>query len=371
MEQDTGVDLAQRIGARFPIFGFSHDWQVVAAVSAAGGCGVLGTNRLSPDSLRRQLAQIEAQVGDAPYGVNLLVPAATASGSTSDGPAVTSSEHERFVKETSARLGIDSEHPSAALKEIFGGGNMTAENAIQLWEVCREARPRVVSVGLGSPPAQLMDQATEMGAVRIALAGSRRHAERLHEAGFDVIVAQGAEAAGHTGTIGGFVLLPEVVSAVHPAPVLAAGGIVSGAQIAAAELLGAAGVWIGTALLTTSESQVPDGLKARLLAAESRDTYRTRALTGKPSRQLRNDVLDAWEAPDAPTPLPSPQQGRLMEPLVLGGMASGDPKLMITPAGQGVGLLSAAESVSGLVERLVSEYQEARARFVARSAYVS
>ena len=371
MDSDLGPDFAQGIGARYPIFGFSHDWQVVAAVSAAGGVGVLGTTRFGPDSLRRQLGEIEARIGDAPYGVNLLVPAPGPSSGSSGDPAVISAEHERFVKETGTRLGLDRAQESTAPSEIFSGGNMTTANSMQLWEVCREARPRVVSFGLGSPPGGLMEQAKDMGAVRVALAGSRRHAERLRQDGFDVVVAQSTEAAGHTGTIGGIVLLPEVVEAVAPAPVLAAGGIVRGDQMAAAELLGAAGVWIGTALLTTTESQIPDTLKTRLLAAESRDTYRTRALTGKPTRQLRNDVLDAWEAPDAPTPLPSPYQGKLMEPLVLGGMASGDPRFMISPAGQGVGLLQARESVAELIERLVSEYRQARERFVARSSYPS
>lgn len=368
MDSDLDADFAQRIGARVPIFGFSHDWQVVAALSAAGGIGILGTARLSPESLRAQLAEIEARIGNAPYGVNLLVPAARPSAGGGDDSAGTSAEHEQFVTTTSTRLGLDS---GASVPEIFSGGKMTTENALQLWEACREAQPRVVSFGLGSPPAQLMEQSREMGALRVALAGSPRHAERLRQDGFDVIVAQGTEAAGHTGTIGGFVLLPEVVQAVAPAPVLAAGGIVRGDQMAAAEVLGAAGIWIGTALLTTTESQLPDALKARLLAAASRDTYITRALTGKPSRQLRNDVLDAWQAPDAPSPLPSPQQGRLMEPLIAGGMASGDPRFMYSPAGQGVGLLHEQESVSGLVERLLSEYREARERFATRSSYLS
>lgn len=362
-------DLAQRIGARFPIFGFSHDWQVVAAVSAAGGCGVLGTNRLGPETLRRQLDEIEARVGGAPYGVNLLVPAPGSSTTPDHDPGAAPAEHERFVKETGVRLGLD-QQPPAEPAELFGGGKMTTENALELWEVCRAARPRVVSFGLGSPPATMMDQARELDALRVALAGSARHAERLRDDGFDVIVAQSSEAAGHTGTIGGFVLLPEVVAAVSPLPVLAAGGIVSGAQIAATEVMGAAGVWVGTVLLTTAESQVPDGLKARLLAASSRDTYRTRALTGKPSRQLRNEILDAWEAPDAPAPLSSPYQGRLMEPLVVNGMASGDPNLMISPAGQGVGLLREQQDVAGLMERLIAEYRRARESFVAESSYV-
>jgi NAD(P)H-dependent flavin oxidoreductase YrpB (nitropropane dioxygenase family) len=370
MDQDLSADVARRLGARYPIFGFSHDWQVVAAMSAAGGVGILGTVRLSPDSLRRHLAEIEAKVGDAPYGVNLLVPAPGPS-AAADGPAIESTEHERFVKETSSRLALHEVDASTGPSEIFSGGNMTTENALQLWEVCREAHPRVVSFGLGRPPAQLMDQARDMGALRVALAGSPRHAERLRQDGFDVIVAQSTEAAGHTGTIGGFVLLPEVVEAVAPAPVLAAGGIVRGDQMAAAEVLGAVGIWIGTALLTTTESQIPDVLKARLLAAESRDTYRTRALTGKPTRQLRNELLDAWEAPGAPTPLPSPHQGSLMEPLVLGGMASGDPKLMISPAGQGIGLLHQQESVAALVDRLIAGYREARERFTGRSSYAA
>lgn len=370
MDQDHSADLAQRIGARYPIFGFSHDWEVVAAMSAAGGVGILGTTRLSPESLRSHLAEIEARIGDAPYGVNLLVPAPGPSSDSADRPAAVSAEHEQFVKQTTARLGLDGQDVST-VPEIFSGGKMTTANSMELWEVCRQARPRIVSFGLGSPPAQVMAQVKDMGALQVALAGSPRHAERLRSDGFDVIVAQGTEAAGHTGTIGGFVLLPEVVQAVAPAPVLAAGGIVRGDQMAAAEVLGAAGIWIGTALLTTTESQIPQALKDRLLAAASRDTYITRALTGKPTRQLRNEVLDAWQAPDAPAPLPSPQQGALMEPLITSGMASGDPRFMYSPAGQGIGLLREQESVAELVERLVSEYQQARERFVGRSSYVS
>lgn len=346
--------LAELVGARYAIFGFSHDWEVVAAVSAAGGCGVLGTNRHRPASLAADLARIEERVGDAPYGVNLLMPRASTSATAPSEPLPDA--HVRFVRQLCDDLGVPVGADSASLDRTFGGGSMTTDHALALWDVCAAASPRVVSIGLGTPPAEVMHRARAMGAVRVGLAGSVRHAERLRDEGFDCVVAQGGEAAGHTGTVGTFVLVPEVVGALPRTPVLAAGGVVTGSQIAAAEALGAAGVWLGTALLTTAESSVPDVLKDRLVAAASDQTYRTRALTGKPSRQLKGDLLDAWERADAPAPLPSPQQGRLMEPAVLGGLASGDARLMITPAGQGVGLVRDREPVADLVARLVAEY---------------
>lgn len=355
MDDGPTSALAKRLGARYAIFGFSHDWEVVAAVSAAGGCGVLGTNRHRPASLADDLVRIEERVGDAPYGVNLLVPRGRTE-QVGTGYSPLPDDHVDFVRRLCDELGVPVDGGPAGPDRTFGAGSMTMEHAMALWEVCRRVSPRVVSVGLGTPPAAMMDQARDMGSVRVALAGSRRHALRLRDEGFDCVVAQGNEAAGHTGTVGTFVLVPEVVEAVGALPVLAAGGVVHGQQIAAAEALGAAGVWIGSALLTTEESAIPAALKDKLLAADSGQTYRTRALSGKPSRQLRNELLDAWERQDAPPPLPSPMQGRLMQEAVVGGLETGDARLMVTPAGQGIGLLSSRGPVAALIQRLVTEY---------------
>jgi NAD(P)H-dependent flavin oxidoreductase YrpB (nitropropane dioxygenase family) len=362
-------ELAERLGARHAIFGFSHDWEVVAAVSTAGGCGVLGTNRYRPESLAADLARLVDRVGDAPFGVNLLVPAPSPLGAGGGQLEGAPAEHVAFVRDVCAELGLrlDGDGP-APDEHVFGGGSMTTDHAMALWEVCRAVDPALVSVGLGTPPRSLMEEAAAGGAVRVALAGSRRHAERLVAEGFDCLVAQGAEAAGHIGTVGTFVLVPEIVEVAGPRPVLAAGGVSTGAQIAAAEVLGAAGAWIGSALLPTAESRLPEPLKERILASGSGATVRTRALTGKPSRQLRNALLDAWDRPGAPVPLPSPLQGRLMEPAVVRGLASSDPRLMITPAGQGIGLLDRHGTVAELMDRLVAEYRVAVERHCARVA---
>ncbi|MDN3480644.1 nitronate monooxygenase [Arthrobacter sp. APC 3897] len=352
-------ELAERLGARYAVFGFSHDWEVVAAVSAAGGVGVLGTNRYDPDELAEDLKKIEQSINGAPYGVNLLMPKAA----TAEDLSAIPQEHTEFFADVCEELGLPAGDEWVS-DRTFGGDVMTREHALELWDVCANASPRLVSFGLGAPPESVRHQTRDMGAIMVALAGSRRHAERLKDDGFDCIVAQGYEAAGHTGSVSTFVLVPELVQSMAPIPVLAAGGVSHGSQIAAAQALGAQGVWIGTALLPTEESSLPETLKERLLEAGTHETYRTRALSGKPSRQLKNDILDAWQREDAPDPLPSPLQGRLMANAVVSGLKSENSRLMISPAGQGVGLLHKRETVGALIDRLVAEYGEAVTSFV-------
>src|SRR5213079_3521519 len=149
--------------------------------------------------------------------------------------------------------------------------------------------------------------------VRVAaLAGKPQHAERSLARGVDLIVAQGTEAGGHTGEISTMVLVPEVVDAVSPTPVLAAGGIGNGRQIAASLALGAQGVWCGSVWLTTEEAETHPIVKEKFLAASSSDTVRSRASTGKPARQLRTAWTEAWDSPDNPDPLPMPLHGMLI-----------------------------------------------------------
>lgn len=349
--------IARKIGAELPIYGFSHDWEVTAEVSAAGGCGVLGTNRYDPEQLRQDLAKIRDRIGDAPFGINLLMPLPQ-----SDDAKEIPASYQQFLQEACTSLSLTTDGVWDK-DRTFGGDVMTREHALELWDVCYEARPSLVSFGLGAPPAYVLEQLEEIGAVHVALVGSVRHVQRLEPGTFECVVAQGLEAAGHTGSVTTSVLVPEVLEAVEPnVSVVAAGGISRGSQIAAAQALGADGVWIGSALLVTDESTIPDLLKTRLLEAGSHETYRTRGLSGKPSRQLKNRLLDIWESKDSPEPLESPLQGRLMAPAVVAGLKSERPEIMVSPAGQGIGLLRERETVAQLMARLSTEYDEAIAR---------
>ncbi len=193
-----------------------------------------------------------------------------------------------------------------------------------------------------------------------ALAGSARHARKHQEAGIDVVVAQGYEAGGHTGEIASMVLTPEVVEAVDPLPVLAAGGIGSGPQVAAALALGAQGVWLGSLWLTTTEADMHSpALTRKLLAAGSGDTVRSRALTGKPARQLRTEWTDAWDDPDGPGTLPMPLQGLLVAEAVSRIQKYEIDPLLGTPVGQIVGRMTSERSVQAVFDDLTSGFERA------------
>jgi len=172
---------------------------------------------------------------------------------------------------------------------------------------------RLLASALGSPPEWLVQDAHQRGVKVAALAGAVKHARAHAAVGVDLVIAQGTEAGGHTGDVSTLVLVPQVVDAVAPIPVLAAGGIATGRQMAASLALGAAGVWCGSVWLTTRESETPPAVKERMLAASSEDTVRTRSFTGKPCRVLRSEWTNAWEAPDAPAPLPMPLQSMLSD----------------------------------------------------------
>jgi NAD(P)H-dependent flavin oxidoreductase YrpB (nitropropane dioxygenase family) len=140
-----------------------------------------------------------------------------------------------------------------------------------------------------------------------------QHAVRHVSGGVDVLVAQGTEAGGHTGEIATMVLTPDVVDAVAPAPVLAAGGIGTGRQIAAALALGAKGVWTGSIWLTVTEAATTEDERAQLIAATASDPVRSKSVTGQPVRQIRSTWTDAWSRPDAPPALQIPLQMMLVE----------------------------------------------------------
>ena len=212
----------------------------------------------------------------------------------------------------------------------------------------------------------MIARAHERGMLVAALAGKAAHARSHVENGVDIVVAQGYEAGGHTGEIASMVLIPEVVDAVGPrVPVLAAGGIGCGRQVAAALALGAVGVWMGSAWLTTEEyalAAAAPAMRAALLAATSSDTVRSRIYSGKPARLLRNRWTQAWAQPGAPQPLPMPLQNLLVSDAHQRLMHSGQPDLVPMPVGQIVGRMNEVRPVAEVISALLRETEEAMER---------
>jgi NAD(P)H-dependent flavin oxidoreductase YrpB (nitropropane dioxygenase family) len=353
--------LAKALGIEFPIFAFTHCRDVAAAVTKAGGLGVLGALGSTPDHLDMELTWIEEQVGDLPYGVDIVIPA-TSLDRDSDDPdiqtrleAMIPRRHRDFVEDflQKHQVGalLDESRPTSRI------GNSAAER--ELVDIVLGHRARLLVNALGPMPKEIVDRAHEQGVLAGGLVGSPAHAERQRANGVDVIVAQGSEAAGHTGQISTMVLVPQVVDAVHPAPVLAAGGIASGRQIAAALALGAQGVWTGTIWLTVDEADTDTQLKARILEATSSDTVQTRSMTGKPNRFLRTAWTDAWTAPDAPEPLPWPLQLKLTSPALARINRAQKSTLVGTSVGQGVGMVNTGRPAKRVVQELVEQYLEA------------
>ncbi|MXM65977.1 nitronate monooxygenase [Streptomyces sp. HUCO-GS316] len=359
------TELSKQLGVEHALFGFTPFPAVAAAISRAGGFGVLGAVRYTaPDDLKRDLDWIEAHVDGRPYGLDVVMPAKNAEApehrtlTEADAEAMIPEGHRQFVADTLAKYGV----PELAEDEASGWritGWMEQVARTQL-DVAFDYPIRLLANALGSPPADVVARAHECDVLVAALAGSARHARKHAEAGIDIVVAQGYEAGGHTGEIASMVLTPEVVEAVDPMPVLAAGGIGSGQQMAAALSLGAQGVWLGSIWLTTTEADLhSSALTRKLLAAGSGETVRSRALTGKPARQLRTEWTDAWDDPDGPGPLPMPLQGLLVAEAVSRIQKYEVEPLLGTPVGQIVGRMTSERSVQAVVDDLTRGFERA------------
>ncbi|MDX2681126.1 NAD(P)H-dependent flavin oxidoreductase [Streptomyces sp. NY05-11A] len=354
------TELSKQLGVEHAVFGFTPFPAVAAAISRAGGFGVLGAVRYTaPDDLKRDLDWIEAHVDGRPYGLDVVMPAKKVEGVTeADVEAMIPDSHRRFVRDTLAKYGV----PELAEGEASGWritGWMEQVARSQL-DVAFDYPIRLLANALGSPPPDVVARAHEQGVLVAALAGSARHALKHKAAGIDIVVAQGYEAGGHTGEIASMVLTPEAVDAVAPLPVLAAGGIGSGRQIAAALALGAQGVWLGSLWLTTAEADLHSpALTRKLLAAGSGDTVRSRALTGKPARQLRTEWTDAWDDPHGPGTLPMPLQGLLVAEAVSRIQKYEVDPLLGTPVGQIVGRMNDVRSVQAVFDDLTRGFEQA------------
>ena len=362
-----------------PIFAFSHCRDVVAAVSKAGGLGVYGAALSSDSKLEVDLRWIEEQLEGRPYGVDLLMPTkyvGQESGGLDSRSAreLVPAEHRAFVESLLARYDVPEPVPAQTgpRDTVAGGTRYSAKDAESALECAFSFKPSLLVSALGTPPKPIVDAAHERGMLVGALAGKVAHALSHQRAGVDVIIAQSYEAGGHTGDIGGIVLVPEVVEAVYPTPVLMAGGIVRGSQVAAALALGAQGVWCGSVWLTTSESEVVPLVKEKLFAATSSDTVRSRAWTGKSARFLRTPWSDAWDDPDNPKPLPTPLQsfaidralGRIARAAEAPGASldKGAGLLISSPVGQGVGHLTREQSCRHVITQMLEECVESVTR---------
>lgn len=303
--------ICERLGIEFPIFAFSHCRDVVAAVTNAGGFGVLGALTFTPEQLEEELTWIDAHVGDRPYGVDIVIPAAYVG---RDQPEVNPEDLKKMIPEHIQKFLNDllEKHQVPALGEGEGAfqemlGWSKAGGRAHL-ETSLKHPIKLVVNALGPPPEDIIGTCHDKGVLVGALVGSQQQARRQKQAGVDIIIASGTEAGGHTGDVASMVLTPQVVDEVAPTPVLTAGGIATGRQMAAAMCLGAQGVWTGSLWLTTNEADTAEVLVEKLLAATSRDTIRSRCLTGKPARQLKTEYTMAWEEKSAPDPLPMPLQ---------------------------------------------------------------
>jgi NAD(P)H-dependent flavin oxidoreductase YrpB (nitropropane dioxygenase family) len=359
--------LCDMLQIEFPLVAFSHCRDVVAAVSRAGGLGVFGGVRCTPDELEQELAWIDSHVGGKPYGADIVFPentAGAASATQEDLMAQVPQAHRDFVASLLTANGIHFGEDDPLRR----APTLSAGLGEALLEVAFRHPIRLIANALGIAPPAMIDRAKANAVPVAALVGAAGHAVRQVAAGVDIIVAQGTEAGGHCGEVSTLVLVPEVIRALQggrKVPVLAAGGIMTGRQMAGMMAMGAAGAWTGSVWLATTESEVSQTFRDKMVAATSRDTVRSRARTGKPCRQLRSAWHDAWEAPGAPEPLAMPIQGVLAIPALnkieqCADAGSENARRLVTYyVGQGVGLIDGIRSATAVVQDFKQDFADA------------
>lgn len=355
MSDPLRTRLCTQYSCDVPIVAFAHTRDVVAAVTNAGGIGVFGASPLTAEELRFNISWIRERVGDRPWGVDLLLPASFVPGNYEDLDAQIPDGHREFVAQLMRDNGIPhptGTHPLSTGIEL----ERALGNARDLLDVILEERVPIFVSGLGSP-AFILEEAHSRGVRVWGMVGLPRQAARQLEAGVDLIVAQGYDSGGHSGTIGTFTLVPEVVRLAEGTEslVLAAGGVNNGRQVAAAIAMGADGVWTGTIWLATHESETETFLKQRLVEARAEDVYQSSAMTGKPIRQLPSKFGDAWKTAGAPEPLGMPLQSVLVRDMMEGIAESRMEDWMTTPAGQSVVGIHSIRPTSEVVYQLVEE----------------
>jgi NAD(P)H-dependent flavin oxidoreductase YrpB (nitropropane dioxygenase family) len=363
--------ICDMLGIEFPLLAFSHCRDVVAAVSRAGGFGVLGATRFLPETLEQELKWIDDHVDGKPYGIDVLIPENI---STAGEKNVTwkslerrvSQEHRDFTRNLLKKYNIELTTESVADNQPQP---FDAEIALELLDVSFRHPIRLIANALGVPPKAMIEMGRKHGVPVAALIGSKEHALRQVAAGVDILVAQGTEAGGHCGEVSTMVLVPEVIKAIKPirnVPVLAAGGIMTGHQMAACMAMGAAGAWTGSVWLATVESETTEIFREKMIAASSRDAIRSKGRTGKPARQLRSVWTDAWDrGPDCPGALPMPLQSIISRDAfnsIDRAAAAGNTQardLVSYFVGQGVGLIDSVKSAGAVVQEFKEDFVDA------------
>lgn len=353
------TSLCDELNIEYPIFlagmgvkGRATPPELVAAVSDAGGMGILGCSWLDHNEVRRRIRAVR-NLTDKPFGVDLLLPASMAEGVPDRAEMRARIErdfpqHVAFVKELHKKFGLQ---PLLDNKAAMSG-----EFIRRQVDVCIEEKIAVFAAGLGDP-SWVVPMAHQVGMKVMGLVGNVRNAERQKKAGVDYVIAQGYEAGGHTGTIANFALIPTVADAINPLPVIAAGAIADGRTLVAGLALGAVGVWIGTAFLLAEESNLFPVHQEEIIRGSSEDFIITRAYTGKTARDYKNEVIKAWDESGLKA-LPMPLQGVLMDDFIAAADAANRAELINNPAGQISGMLKGKRPAKDILMSMVVEAEQ-------------
>ncbi len=360
--------LCDLLDIQYPIVGFTPSPKVAAAISRAGGLGMLGAIRYTKEEeLAEALDFMDEATEGKPYGLDIVMPNKVVGGRVPDLDSMIPPKHRAFVDDILRRFDVP-ELPDGAKGPAAITGWMHDFGKRQV-EIALQHPIKLLANALGSPPPEVIGQAHDAGMLVAALAGKPKHAAAHRAAGVDIIVAQGHEAGGHTGEVTTMVLVPEVVDAVDGAPVMAAGGIGTGRQIAASLALGAEGAWMGSLWLTSAEYQLEPQqasgysiTQEKLLAATSSDTVRSRVISGKPARMLKTPWTEAWAAENSPGTLPMPLQGLLVAEAEARIRHHQSRALLGVPVGQIVGKMNSVRPVAEIFEDLLAEFHESVAR---------
>jgi len=369
--------ICEMFEIEFPLVAFSHCRDVVVAVSKAGGMGVLGAVGHTPEMLEQDLKWIDENIDGKPYGVDVLVPnnfeGKGSSMTSEDLRNMIPQEYRDFRADVLKQYDIDGESlrggGDSKEKEIRSdsrfGKNLKEKGAKKLLEVAFSHPIKLIANALGVPPKWMLDMGKEKGVKVAALLGAKEHAIRQVQAGVDILVVSGTEGGGHCGSVSTMVLIPEVKRAIKgygDVPILAAGGIATGEQMAGIMAMGADGAWCASVFLPTTEAETSENIKEKMVNASSSQTVRSKSRTGKHSRQLKSAWTDAWEAKDAPEPLPMPLQTMVGEPAlaIISKQATlgheGAKDLDTYWVGQGIGLVNETISAGQTVQKFKEEF---------------
>lgn len=347
--------LCDDLGADVPIFGFTHSVDAAIAVSLAGGIGIWGGTRSTPEEIEAALSKMANALGDRPHGIDLVIPNGMPERDNRDEiEAAIPEGHRAFIDDLREKYAVPNDGEPGMRSRFVRSEDMAREQV----DVVMDSGATILALGIGSPE-WVIGPAKDRGKTLVSLVGQPKHAVNAMRAGADILVAQGTDAGAHTGPVGTFSLVPQIVDAAGDLPVLAAGGVATGRHVAAALAMGAVGVWMGTAWLFCDEEHTDAQVMEKLIAAGSADAVISRADSGKTLRQIRTAWSDEWSSPDAPEPLKMPYQDILVGDLLGQIERHHIGPLQHSPAGQSVAFFDRRRTVASVMEQIVAETEAA------------